>query len=121
MRITTFDLDEHRPCGIEVPVRRLAASPKPLEAAFWNKLLELVEHLQSSDSEHELWGQIVLQELLLHEPEPPDPMRDMQMKRFMAEGRVLNPDQATWGSRLRGEMRRRFAPKPGVRRCCGCR
>ncbi len=115
MRITTFDLDEHKPCGIEVPLRRLAASPEPLAAARWQKLVELVVHLQSSRLEPELWGQILLEELFLHEREPPDPIRDMQMKRFMGEWRVLNPDPATWGDRLSREMRRRFPPKPGVR------
>jgi hypothetical protein len=115
MRITTFDLDDHKPCAIDVSLRRLAASAEPLKAASWQKLLDLVTHLQSRDSEHELWGQIVLQELLLHKPEPSDPVRDMQMKRFMDEWRALNPDPATWGDRRRREMRRRFPTQPGVR------
>jgi hypothetical protein len=115
MRITTIDLDEHKACGIEVPLRRLAASTKPLEAASWKKLLELVEYLQSSGSEHELWGQIIFQELLLQKPEPPDTVRDPQMKRFMDEWRAQNPDPTTWGNRLSREMRRRFPAKPGVR------
>jgi hypothetical protein len=115
MQITTFDLDEHKPCGIEVPLGRLAASPEPLEAAYWHKLLELVEHLQLSGSEHELWGQIVHQELLLREPEPPDPVRDREMKKFMDEWRALNPDPTTWGNRLIREKMQRFPPKPGVR------
>jgi hypothetical protein len=114
MRITTFDLDEHKPCAIDVPLRRLAASADPLKAASWQKLLDLVAHLQSGGSEHELWGQILLQELRLHKPEPSDPIRDMQKKRFMDEWRALNPDPATWGDRLIREMRRRFPPKPGV-------
>jgi hypothetical protein len=115
MRITTFDSDEHKPCGIEVPLRRLAASPEPLKAASWQKLLQLVVHLQSDRSEHELCGHVLLEELHLHEREPPDPIRDMQMKRFMEEWRTVNPDVATWGIRLSREMRRRFPPKPGVR------
>jgi hypothetical protein len=114
MRITTFDLDEHKACGIEVTLRRLAESPTPLEAASWHKLLELVAHLQASGSEPQLWGQIVLQELLLHKPEPPDPVRDREIKKFMDEWRALNPDPTTWGNRLSREMRRRFPPKPGV-------
>jgi hypothetical protein len=95
MRITTFDLDEHKPCGIEVPLRRLAASPEPLEGASWQKLLDLVAHLQTDGLEHELWGQIVLRELRLRKPQPPDPVRDREMKRFMDEWRALNPDPST--------------------------
>jgi hypothetical protein len=114
MRITTLDLVEHKPCAIDVPLRRLAASAEPLKAASWQKLLDLIAHLQSDGSERELWGQVVLQELKLLKPEPPDPIRDMQIKRFMDEWRALNPDPATWGGRLSDEMRRRFPPKPGV-------
>jgi hypothetical protein len=114
MRITTFDLDEHKPCGIEIPLRRLAASSEPLEAASWNKLLELVTHLQLSGSEHELWGQLVLKELLLHKPDPPDPVRDREMKKFIDEWRAENPDPTAWGNHLGREMRRRFPTKPGV-------
>jgi hypothetical protein len=115
MRITTFDLVEHKPCGIEIPLRRLAASSKPMEAASWQKLLELVAHLQSSSSEDELRGQIVLQKLLLYKPEPPDPVRDREMKKFMDEWHALNPYSTTWGNRLSREMRQRFPRKPGVR------
>lgn len=115
MGITIFNLDEDDPCGIEVPLRRLVASPEPLQAARWQKLLELVVHLQSRRSEHELLGYIILDELHLGEREPPDPIRDMQMKRFMEEWRALNPDPAEWGDRLDREMNRRFPLKPGVR------
>jgi hypothetical protein len=88
MRIMTFDLDEHKPCAIDVPLRRLAASAEPLKAASWQKLVDLVAHLQSGDSRHELWGKIVLQELLLHKLEPSDSIRDMQLKEFMDEWRA---------------------------------
>ncbi len=116
MRITTFDLDEHQPCAIDVALRRLAASAEPLKAASWQKLLDLVAYLQSGASESELRGQIVRHELLLFKPEPPDPIRDMQMKRFMKEWRALNPDSAMWGDRrFRREMMRRFPTKPEVR------
>ncbi len=56
----------------------------------------------------------MLQELLLHEPEPPDPVRDREMKRFVDEWRAQNPDPTTWGNRLSREMRRRFPSKPKV-------
>jgi hypothetical protein len=85
MRITTIDLDEDKACGIDVPPRRLAASHEPLEAASWQKILELVTHLQSSGSEHELWGQIMLQRLNLLKRERPDPARDREMQEFMGE------------------------------------
>lgn len=115
MRIMTFDLDEHKLYGIEAVLRHRAASPQPLEAASWNRLLELVTHLQSSGTEYELWGQIVLQELLLHKPEAIDPVRDLEMKQFMDEWRAQNPDPTTWGDRLNREITRRFPPRPGVR------
>jgi len=114
MRITTFDLDQHKPCGIEVKVRCLAASPERLEAASWHKLLELVEHLLSSGPDHELWGQIMHRELLLNKPGPPDPVRDREMKKFIDEWRALHPDPGTWGNLLSLEMRHRFPPEPGV-------
>jgi hypothetical protein len=114
MRITTFDLDQHSPCGIEVPIRRLAASPEPLEAAYWHKLLELVAQVQSSDCENELWGQILIRELLLRKPEPPDPVRSRQMKEFLNQWRAMNPDPTSWGDRLSREIARRFPSKPGV-------
>jgi hypothetical protein len=115
MRITTIDRAEDKWCGIEVPLRRLATSPNPLEAASWHKLLELVEHLQESGPEHELWGHIVLQELVLYKREPPDPVRDRQMERFMDEWRAQHPDPTTWGDRLSRAMRQRFPSRPGVR------
>jgi hypothetical protein len=114
MQITTLDLDEHTRCGIEVSLQRLAASPESLEAASWQKLLQLVEHLQSSDPEQELWAFIILDKIVLHKPEPPDPVLEWQMKRFVDEWRALNPDQSTWGNRLSREMRQRFPPKPKV-------
>src|SRR5437879_5269387 len=116
MRITTFDHDvSDKPCDIEVPLRRLASSTTAMEAAYWHKLLELAEHLQSSGPEPELWGHIILQELMLSKPQPPDPVRDQKMKEFMDEWRVLNPDPTTWRNKLSREMRRRFPPKPEVR------
>jgi hypothetical protein len=115
MRITTFDLVEHKRCGIEVTLRRLAASPKLLDAASWQMLLDLVAHLQSSRAEHELYSQIVLQKLLLYKPEPPNPVRDRELKSFMDEWRSLNPDQATWVHRLSSELKRRFPLKFGIR------
>jgi hypothetical protein len=115
MRITTFDLDEHKQCGIEASLRRLAASPEPLEATSCHKLLQLVEHLRASGPEQELCAQIVFDKLHLRKREPPDPVRNWQMKRFMDEWRALNPDPSTWGNRLGCEMRKRFPPKPQVR------
>jgi hypothetical protein len=116
MRITTFDFDKHKPCGIEVPLRRLMASPNPLEAASRHKLLDLVAHLQSSGPDHELRGQIFLQKKLrLRKPHTPDPVRDHEMKKFIDEWRALNPGSTTWGGRLSREMMRRFPRKPGVR------
>jgi hypothetical protein len=114
MRITTYDLGEHKTCGIEIPLRRLAASPTSLESAKWQKLLDLVTHLQSCAPEEELRGQILLEQVLLHKPEPPDPVRYEAMKNFMDEWRALNPDSTTWGVRLSRDMRRRFPAKPGV-------
>ncbi len=62
MWITTFDLEERKRCGIEVPLRRLAASLDPLKAACWRKVLELVEQLESNRLEREIWGHIVIDE-----------------------------------------------------------
>jgi hypothetical protein len=99
---------------MDVLLQRLAASTEPLEAASWQKLVELVAHLESTGSEQELWGQILLQELHLYKPEPPDPIRNRQMQRFMDEWRAQHPDPAMWGKPLDRELLRRFPPKPGI-------
>jgi hypothetical protein len=70
MRITTFDLDQDQLCGIEVPLRRFAASTEPFEAAYWEKLLDLVTQLQSNDCENEIHGHILFNELTLCERDP---------------------------------------------------
>jgi hypothetical protein len=114
MRITTFDLAKRKLCGIEVPLTRLAASPEPLKAATWLKLLQLVEHLQSSDPELELSGIIILDHLVLQKPDLPDPVRELQIKRFVDEWRAQNADRPTWGDQLRREMQKRFPAKPKI-------
>jgi hypothetical protein len=115
MQITTFDHEvPGKRCGIEIPLRRLAASPKPLESACWHKLLELVEHLQSSGPEPELRGQIIFGKLILSQPAPPDPGRNLEMKKFMDEWRASNPDSTTWANGLSRELRRRFPGKPRI-------
>lgn len=115
MRITTFDIDERRPCGIEESLRRLAASPEQLKAACWQGILELVERLQSRSIEEELWAHVLSDRITLWKTEPLDPVREWQMKRFMAEWRSKNPDPSTWGTRLREEMQKRYPPKPKAR------
>ena len=107
MRITTLH-DDLTICGIEVPLRILAASANPLEAASWVKLLELVDYLQSSESERELSGHILLQELILSEPVPPN----QEVQEFIEKWCASNPDPAAWGNKLHHEMKRFH--KPGV-------
>ena len=112
MRITTLDLKTHKRCGIEIPLQRLAASPKPSEAAYWRKLLELVEHLQANGPEPELWARIKFQEVELSKPAAPDSVRMREMNAFMDEWRQPNPDPGTWGKSVRREMEQRFPHKP---------
>jgi hypothetical protein len=114
MRINHFDTDQLKPCGIEVQLRQLATTSEPMEAASWQKLLELVAHLQSDGSEFEIGSFLLSKELHLFKREPLDPILAMQMKRFAEQWRIQNPDQTTWGNRLSQEMRRRFPTKPGV-------
>jgi hypothetical protein len=106
MQITTFDIESSEQCSIEIPIRRLTASADAKEAAYWRKLLDLVEHLHSQDTEHKLWGQIILDNLYLSVPEPPNPVRTKAIKEFVEEWRQSNPD-----SRPRDEIheiRKRF-------------
>lgn len=126
MRITAFDYDENkecgseaplRECGIDVPLRRRAASAQPLEAASWQKILDLVAHLQSDGTDHELWGSIYVDELVLRKPVPFDLIGYLQEERLLKEEwRALTADPATRCDRLSRKMKRRFlpSPKPGV-------
>src|SRR5688500_8298122 len=116
MRITTLDPDDmHKPCGIEGRLRRLQASAPPLQAACWQKLLELVEHLQASDPEPELRGHIILEELILSRRQPLDPVREQEMKKFADEWNAANPMAPSTAGRFAREMLQRFPPEPGMR------
>lgn len=86
MRITAFDHEQGEFCGMDVQARRLAALPDPLKAAYWKMLLDLVTHLQSSDSEHEQ-GFVLPDGLHLSETEPPNSIRDSQIRQFMIDWR----------------------------------
>lgn len=115
MHITTFNLDENKPCPIDEQLRRLAADTEPLKTAYWQKLLDLITHFQAVDSEHELMCDILFQDLLLDEPEPSDPIREMQIRRFIDKWRSLNPKPEDWRDSFDSEMSRRFPLKPGIR------
>jgi hypothetical protein len=70
MRIRTLDLTANTPelCDLDVPLRRLAASPEPLTAARWQKLRELVQRLGVDGPYSEAWGQVLCDELYLYPP-----------------------------------------------------
>src|SRR4051812_28477022 len=95
MQITTVDTESKSVCSIDLPLRRLTKSDDAKEAAYWRKFLELVEHLQSRGTKHELRGYILLRELNLWVPYPPDPSRSQAMKEFADEWRRSNPGAET--------------------------
>lgn len=112
MLITTVDFDEPKRCGIDVPLRRLMQSPFESKSAYWQKLLELVEHLQSQPDHHELFGYIISRELNLEKSDPPDADRIRKVQAFIDEWKSSNPDPQTWGTQLLAKLRERFPPKP---------
>src|SRR5262245_51853368 len=119
MRITTFDTKDgsYQECGIEVPLRRLAASADRLEAAYWRMMLDLVEHLASSGSELELHGKVFLKQMWLTRPVPRDPRRDEEFKEHMERWKAANPDFQSGDAKSRKmflQEVRKFAREPDV-------
>ena len=113
MRITTFDHEQGEFCGMDVPLRRLAALPDPLKAAYWKMLLDLVTHLQSSDSEYELQGLVAANQLHFYETEPANSVRNSQIRQFMIDWRTKHPDSID-NSQLRNEIQSRFPRERNV-------
>jgi hypothetical protein len=109
MQIMAYDIETAERCSIEIPIRRLTALDDLKQAAYWRKLLELVQHLQSHGTEHELAGQIILDDLYLYKPEPPDPVRAKAIQKFMDEWRQSNPGSQP--GNLYREIQKRFPLK----------
>lgn len=117
MRIITIDAKDgsHQECGIEVPLRRLAASPNQLEAVYWRMMLDLVEHLASTGPEPVLFGNIFLKQMWLIRPIPSDPRRDQEFKEHMEKWKAANPDAQFGDAKSREKFlheTRKFAGEP---------
>jgi hypothetical protein len=110
MQITTFDIESNEVSNIEIPLRRLATSADAKEAAYWRKLVALVEHLHSQGNDHKLTGYVFSQGLDLWAPDPPDPAREQAMKQFADEWLQSNPDAEK--RKLSREMLKGFPSKP---------
>ncbi|HEY4262515.1 MAG TPA: hypothetical protein VGM98_20300 [Schlesneria sp.] len=109
MRITILN-DDLLQCDATIALRKLAASAEPLEAAQWQKLLELVGYLQESTSDCHIDGSIIFSTLGLSKPLPPDLDRDKEFETFMEQWRALHPDPEKWGNDFR-EAARPFCRK----------
>jgi hypothetical protein len=119
MRIVTIDTKDgsHQECGIEVPLRRLVASPNQLEAAYWRMMLDLVEYLAASGLEPVLRGNIFLKQIWLIRRPPPDPKRDQEFKEHMEKWKAANPDAQFGDAKSREKFldeARKFAREPDV-------
>jgi hypothetical protein len=99
MRITMLN-DDLLQCDAAFALRELVKSPNPIEAASWQKLLELVDFLQSSEPDCNIDAAILLKELHLSKPSPPDPERDREFEIFLEEWRASHPDPQSWGNEL---------------------
>lgn len=99
MRIMMFN-DDFSICNAAVPLRELARSSQPVEATIWHRLLELVAYLEAGTPDCDVECAIVLKELRLSKPFPPDPDRERLFKKFIEEWRASHPDSAEWGNEI---------------------
>ncbi|MDB5344403.1 MAG: hypothetical protein JWP89_2780 [Schlesneria sp.] len=81
-----------------IALRKLAASTEPVEAARWQKLVELVDYLQGNAPDCDIDSSIIFNTLGLSKPFPADPDRDREFEKFMEEWRALHPDSEKWGN-----------------------